>query len=54
LVEATFVNWPGRDGYISLNEANYWWRSGGGNPLIADLGKIDLSGIRAAAAGKMP
>lgn len=37
---------PDWDGYISLREANTWYRIGEGEPLYADLGKIDLSGIR--------
>ncbi len=39
---------PDADGYISLSEANYWYRNGNGEPLYADLSKIDLSFIRAS------
>ncbi len=36
---------PDWDGYITLKEANDWYRNGNGQALFADLGKIDLSGI---------
>lgn len=36
---------PDWDGYITLDEANEWYRTGKGEPLFADLSKIDLSGL---------
>ena len=36
---------PDYDGYLTLKEANDWYRKGGGESLFTDLGKIDLSGI---------
>ena len=44
----TYNNLPNRpdwDGYITLSEANDWYRNGNGKKLFADLSKIDLSGI---------
>ena len=35
---------PDWDGYITLEEANEWYRSGSGDPLFADISKIDFSG----------
>ncbi|MFC5283652.1 RHS repeat-associated core domain-containing protein [Pedobacter alpinus] len=39
-------NRPDADGYITLSEANEWYRKGNGNSLYADLGKIDLAFIK--------
>jgi len=36
---------PDYDGYVTLSEANDWYRKGNGQPLFADLSKIGLSGI---------
>src|SRR5690554_2327195 len=36
---------PDWDGYLTLDEANEWYRTGEGQPLFTDLSKIDLSGI---------
>ena len=36
---------PDWDGYLTLSEANDWYRTGNGQPLFTDLSKIDLSGI---------
>ena len=36
---------PDWDGYLTLDEANDWYRYGGGEPLYVDLGQIDMSGI---------
>ena len=36
---------PDYDGYLTLQEANEWYRIGNGEPLFASLEKIDLSGI---------
>jgi RHS repeat-associated protein len=33
------------DGYLTLDEANKWYREGNGQPLFTSLSKIDLSGI---------
>jgi len=44
----TYNNLPNRpdwDGYITLSEANNWYRNGNGQPLFADLSQINLSGI---------
>jgi len=38
-------NRPDYDGYLTLNEANDWYRNGNGQPLFTSLEKIDLSGI---------
>jgi len=38
-------NRPDYDGYLTLKEANQWYRNGNGEPLFTDLSKIDLSGI---------
>lgn len=34
---------PDYDGYLTLNEANDWYRNGNGEPLYVDSSKIDLS-----------
>ncbi len=36
---------PDYDGYLTLDEANKWYREGNGQPLYTSLAKIDLSGI---------
>lgn len=36
-------NRPDWDGYLTLNEANEWYRSGNGQSLYTDLSKINLS-----------
>lgn len=36
---------PDWDGYLTLEEANDWYRDGNGEPLFVSLDKIDLSGI---------
>ena len=36
---------PDWDGYITLAEANEWYRSGQGRPLFADLSQLDFSGL---------
>jgi hypothetical protein len=36
---------PDYDGYLTLDEANKWYREGKGQPLFTSLEKIDLSGI---------
>jgi len=36
---------PDWDGYLTLKEANEWYRNGNGEPLFVDASKIDLSGI---------
>ncbi len=36
---------PDYDGYLTLEEANQWYREGKGQPLFTSLAKIDLSGI---------
>ena len=33
---------PDDDGYLTLKEANWWYRHGNGQPLYADFSKIDL------------
>mgnify|MGYP001031813701 FL=1 len=42
---AELPNRPDQDGYITLEEANKWYREGNGEPLYADLQKVDLSGL---------
>jgi len=34
---------PDYDGYLTLDEANDWYKNGNGQPLFASLDKIDLS-----------
>ncbi len=46
-------NRPDYDGYITLNEANEWYRNGKGEPLFADLRKIDLTGFRSLGESKV-
>lgn len=41
----TLPSRPDFDGYLTLKEANEWYRNGGGEPLFVDINKIDLSGI---------
>ena len=36
---------PDWDGYLTLKEANDWYRNGNGQPLYVSLEKIDLSGL---------
>jgi hypothetical protein len=36
---------PDYDGYLTLAEANEWYRNGNGDPLFADLGKINMSNL---------
>lgn len=36
---------PDYDGYLTMEEANWWFKNGNGMPLFVDLSKIDLSGI---------
>ncbi|WP_039135667.1 RHS repeat domain-containing protein, partial [Flavihumibacter sp. ZG627] len=36
---------PDFDGYLTLAEANDWFKNGNGQPLFVSLNKIDLSGI---------
>jgi len=36
---------PDWDGYLTLDEANDWYKNGNGQPLFVALDKIDLSGI---------
>ena len=42
---AGLPNRPDYDGYLTLKEANEWYRKGSGEPLFTSLEKIDLSGI---------
>jgi RHS repeat-associated protein len=37
---------PDYDGHVTLDEANKWYREGNGQPLFADLSKVDLSAIK--------
>lgn len=36
---------PDYDGYLTLSEANDWYRNGDGKPLFVDVSKIDLSPV---------
>ena len=38
-------NRPDYDGYLTLNEANKWYREGNGQPLFVSFEKIDMSGV---------
>ena len=38
-------NRPDYDGYLTLDEANEWYREGNGQPLFTSLEKIDMSGV---------
>ncbi|HRC79514.1 MAG TPA: RHS repeat-associated core domain-containing protein [Bacteroidales bacterium] len=38
-------NRPDWDGYLTLKEANEWYRNGNGQPIFVDLSKIDLSNL---------
>jgi len=38
-------NRPDWDGYLTLDEANEWYRTGNGKSLYTDLSKIDLSNL---------
>jgi hypothetical protein len=44
-IGGNYINRPDDDGYLTLSEANYWYRYGNGQPLYVDLSKINLSGI---------
>jgi len=37
---------PDYDGYLTLKEANEWYRNGNGEPLFVDASKIDLSPVK--------
>ncbi|NDV97639.1 RHS repeat-associated core domain-containing protein [Dysgonomonas sp. 521] len=39
---------PDYDGYLTPEEAEAWYRDGGGKPLYVDVGKIDLGGAWAS------
>jgi hypothetical protein len=39
----TLSSRPDYDGYLTLSEANEWYRTGKGEPLYVDAAKIDLS-----------
>ena len=44
----SYMNLPNRpdyDGYLTLSEANEWYRNGNGQPLFVSLDKINLNGI---------
>ena len=43
---------PDYDGYLTLKEANEWYRTGAGQPLYVDLNKINLSGLKQSDADK--
>ena len=42
---ASYPSRPDWDGYLTLSEANEWYRNGNGQPLFVDASKIDLSPI---------
>jgi RHS repeat-associated protein len=46
-------NRPDWDGYLTLNEANEWYREGGGKPLFVDAAKIDLSPVKKSDFSKV-
>jgi hypothetical protein len=41
----SLISRPDYDGYLTVDEANDWYRNGNGQPLFTSLEKIDLSGI---------
>ena len=43
---------PDYDGYLTLQEANEWYRTGAGQPLYVDLNKINLSGLKQSDVDK--
>lgn len=43
---------PDWDGYITLDEANDWYRNGNGNTLYADFSKVNLSKLHPSKAGQ--
>ncbi len=43
---------PDWDGYITLSEANEWYRNGNGADLFADLSKIDFSRLSPLEVGE--
>jgi RHS repeat-associated protein len=54
---SVFKHWQGLssrpdwDGFLTLEEANEWYRNGGGQPLYVDASKIDLSPVSTANFG---
>jgi hypothetical protein len=44
---------PDYDGKITLDEANKWYREGGGKPLFVDAAKVDLSPVEKSDFGKV-
>lgn len=49
----SLCNRPDWDGYLTLDEANDWYRNGNGQTLFTDLRKIDLSGFRSLGESKV-
>jgi RHS repeat-associated protein len=47
-IERFDENRPDDDGYLTLAEANEWYRNGNGQPLTVILSKIDLSNLTVA------
>lgn len=43
---------PDWDGYITLKEANNWYRNGNGQPLYADLRLINFDGVKTLSIKK--
>jgi len=46
-------NRPDWDGYLTLKEANEWYRNGNGEPLFVDASKIDLSPVKKSDFSKV-
>lgn len=44
---------PDWDGFLTLEEANEWYRTGNGQPLYVSLEKIDLSGLQSLGEQKV-
>ena len=42
---STVKDRPDYDGYLTLDEANKWYKEGNGKPVFTSLAKLDLSGI---------
>ncbi len=49
---ASLPNRPDYDGKITLDEANDWYRKGGGKPLFVDASKVNLDPVKRSDFGK--
>jgi hypothetical protein len=46
VTEFTRVRRPDKDGYLTLGEAKWQWKHGGGTPVTVDVRTLDFSGLR--------